>query len=170
MHLNAFIASTLTACLLGFTASTAAERSFEFIKIDSTGKKLPFKAKQWACVKDKSSGLTWEKKTEQGLSNADFIGTFHNNTAYINIINHQKLCGYDDWRLPELAELQALGRIRGTDSHLNTDFFPNAFDYWYWTGTPNKDNAEEMWLIRSEFGFIKTMGKNQKQHIRLVRD
>ena len=65
--------------------------------------------------------------------------------------NSEQLCGFADWRVPDLYELASLVRCRGgsyknldagcSGSYqkptIDTDYFPNAKSSWYWSASPN---------------------------------
>lgn len=88
-----------------------------FTKISATGQKLPDSATEWSCVLDNKTGLTWEKKTnDQGLHQFDksydvdnplrFPDT--NLYLFVDKVKAEKLCGFSNWRLPDVLELYAL--------------------------------------------------------------
>lgn len=107
---------------------------FSFIKVDADGKPLSADATDWSCVKDKVTGLMWERKTSDGglrdkgntyswynpdmNTNGQSEGTKNGGTctgeircdtqAYIDEVNKNGLCGYKDWRLPTPNELYGL--------------------------------------------------------------
>lgn len=116
---------------------------FQFTKLDSDGKALEnqassYSTEEWQCVKDETTGLTWEVKTLSGLQrythrytwyepneninggNAGEIGDNIlcdelencNTHAYITTINALNdgngLCGSNKWRLPLREELRSL--------------------------------------------------------------
>ena len=170
MRFSSLFLPLFSVAVVFTTTPASAARAFEFIKFDASGDALPFSATQWTCVKDSTSGLIWEKKHSEGLNNAEFVSNYSNTQAYINMMNSTNFCGYDDWRLPDKDELQGLGRTVGTDSHLNTDFFPNSHNFWYWTSSQKSADKSKAWSIRSDFGFSRARDKNEKHHMRLVRD
>ena len=70
------------------------------------------------CVKDDVSGLVWEGKTTSGLrsgattasvaGNAGVVPPVPAISAYIANVNAIQLCGFSDWRLPTVHELQTV--------------------------------------------------------------
>ncbi len=112
--------------------------SDNYIKIANDGSELPNSAtlgtnpKDWACTKDKKTGLIWEVKTDDGglrdkdltyswyepdmNKNGGFAGYQNgrddygnrNTYSYVNAVNEQALCGAKNWRLPNHDELKSL--------------------------------------------------------------
>ena len=128
-----------------------------FSKLSATGTVLADSAKEWSCVKDNTTGLIWEAKTnDDGLHDKDWMysygakgtgelsgekckGTDTCDTgAYIAAVNTEKLCGLSDWRLPKLTkanhEAGTLGEYAGIintqyDPTVNPTYFPNTVKY-----------------------------------------
>lgn len=132
--------------------------------------------RDWACTQDEK-GLFWELKTnDNGLHskkwtyswyNADTAtnggyagnenlgvckGSKCNTAAFIDVVNKEKLCGKDTWRLPTKAELMNLvtcsdeksislsdnekGTIcigKPTMPTIDKGYFPYTQANWYWT-------------------------------------
>jgi len=77
------------------------------------------------CVTDNLTGLMWVKTPDSTAR------TWANALTYANGLS---LCGYDDWRLPNVNELESLinAEQANTAAWLNTQGFSNvqAGDYW----------------------------------------
>jgi Protein of unknown function (DUF1566) len=148
--------------MVGFdvTAPSAldGELGSSYVKVANNGSLLTAAAAlgaaptNWACTKDKRTGLTWEIKTAaQGLrhyqnyySNYDSLvdpqnleGTppdqsqldwETNSIGYRNAVNAMALCGYTNWRIPTAEELFSLYNFGRSPSSLliDTDWFPNT--------------------------------------------
>jgi hypothetical protein len=56
-----------------------------------------------------------------------------NTEAYIAAVNASGLCGFDDWRLPTVAELVAIS-TQSAQPATDHATLPNIYQGWYWTG------------------------------------
>jgi hypothetical protein len=82
-------------------------------------------------VTDNLSGLMWARNGNQPTGKLNWEGA-------INYSNNLALCGYDDWRLPNIVELQSLIHEGESNSAgwLNTNWFLNVVgNSSYWTST-----------------------------------
>lgn len=115
-------------------------------------------AKDWACTKDNITGLVWEVKTPapshyrhnkhryvwhfanvnlqpkvEGTTVAcgnTLDGKACNTENYLQKINAEKLCGFSDWRLPSVRELQSLVHYGHSAPAIDPEFFPNSLGYY----------------------------------------
>ena len=146
------------------------------------------------CVKDNSTGLTWEGKTTSGLrvgtrgvTNYDSttelqisgsavaptqtqIEDVGNSIGYRNAVNASGLCGYSDWRLPSLSELQGLV-VLGTNPSIDHTWFPNTVQYGkYWTSSPYVGRVYYAWYVSFSDGLADYFFRyDSTRLIRLVR-
>jgi len=147
------------------------------------------------CVKDNHTGLIWEGKTASGdragnnkYTNLDSTaiyqdssGTYFNtqeeidastnSIGYVNSVNNQLLCGFNNWRMPTMAELRTLVKA-GSSPTIDPDWFPNTSKVgvvnFYWSS----DSTEEYdWgaSICISDGRESPEPRNQNNRIRLVR-
>lgn len=169
-----------------------------FLKLDATGRPLTeqratFERQPWACVKSIQDGLTWEvKQTEPGLhyrsntyiwrrtgSNAaparddthSCTGSACDTASYVEAVNAQGYCGFHDWRLPTRAELHSLldrSAVYPAPT-INTDYFPNTVNSYYWTATPNPNDERLAWFVYFGSGYEYYDLKSTPFAVRLVR-
>ena len=115
------------------------------------------------CVLDSSTGLMWEvKTTDGGLRDWDRNYTNYDNTeaaqkqisdtvfvaptldeinaptnsvGFKNDVNAQGLCGFNNWRLPTVGELQSIIKL-GSQPTIDTTWFPNTRVWHFWSASP----------------------------------
>ncbi|HFE32150.1 MAG TPA: DUF1566 domain-containing protein [Gammaproteobacteria bacterium] len=168
-----------------------------FVRLDGNGQPLPKTAREqtWPCVLDRHSGLIWEVKTRRpGLHQRDRLFSWRQTSprhtggvatddagcdaapctaqALVQAVNRQGWCGAHGWRLPEREELRSLVDygIPYPGPTLNTRYFPNTRRQFYWSATPSANEADEAWGIGFAFGFDYAYPKDNRVHVRLVRD
>jgi Protein of unknown function (DUF1566) len=119
---------------------------------------------QTDCVKDYSTGLTWEAKhpansslryvgrtytnydntsklqVGTGASSGRFptvaeINDPSNSIGFVNAVNASALCGFTDWRRPTKEEIETLSR--SSPNGTDTTWLPLNAVSSYWTSTPD---------------------------------
>ncbi len=130
------------------------------------------------CVKDNVTGLIWEGKTASGdRAGNDSYYNFEANTnsnnslGYAAYVNGLSLCGFTDWRLPTVEELQTIVDygVAYPGPAINTTWFPNTASTFYWASTPYVSNAGYSWSIYFSLGTITTNPRLFPYAVRLVR-
>lgn len=151
----------------------------------------------WACTRDNVTGLIWEVKVNnvahlrhQGHSYtwydtdatinggaAGEIGTATsctstltncNTSAFRDAVNTVGLCGANDWRMPDLGELQSLVSYAG--SVVDVTWLPNTTSNRYWTSQTYAGAASLAWYV--DFVLGNPGASNSKagaNSVRLVR-
>ncbi len=155
------------------------------------------------CVKDNITGLTWEGKTLINFSDlrsvyktyTNFTSTSFpvkwngsvyvnptqadidsntNSVGYKNYVNSIALCGYTDWRLPEISELTGIFITGNLAVYgLDRDWFPSASSIRpYWSGTDVIDGSPlssiRSWSANEDGTIINNLRENQLE-VKLVR-
>ena len=152
------------------------------------------------CVKDNSTGLIWEGKPTSGDRSTDNTYTNYDNTpgrqtlddlpptyeqinasnntvGYVNFVKASSLCGFTDWRLPTVDELQgiSLGQKKAADApSIDTTWFPNTqlglFNA-YWSSTPQINDSRNGFFFEFRTGFSDgAVLRSATISIRLVRN
>ena len=118
------------------------------------------------CVVDNLTGLMWMQSPD-GVTPRNWTGAF----TYVSSINSLNLCGYADWRLPNINELRSLvhsgfnERICGGVScsylsdWLNTQGFSTLQRNNYWSSTTDANSVIRAWVVLMTDGFIDNIPK-----------
>lgn len=135
----------MTFCIAcGTTLNCTATEQLPATLLDKAGKPNALRAR---CATIQDSNLTWELKTDDGGVHdkdnvyrwggigAEKTGTifFDDWNSLLSAANTEKLCGFDDWRVPTIDELKTL--LSNTDKNpvINTAIFPLTLSIPYWS-------------------------------------
>lgn len=129
-----------------------------------------------SCVKDNVTGLIWEGKEATGSRAGSRVYTNYDNSAalqkydgilyikptqveindatnsigYMNYVNSIGLCGYTDWRLPTVDELETIvnAGIHYPGPTIDGTWFPNPpSSSWVWSSSPYVSSSGDAWSI-----------------------
>jgi hypothetical protein len=101
------------------------------------------------CVTDNLTGLMWSKNANAApsvLPNGE--ETWQDALDYVKSINNGAgLCGYNDWGLPNINELESLVNADRANlaAWLNSQGFSNVQDYYYWSSTTIAPGTDSAW-------------------------
>jgi hypothetical protein len=129
--------------------------------MDAMGKTVTANAR---CVTIHKSGLTWELKTDDGGIHdrdnvyrwggigAEKTGTIFSDdwNSLTNAANTEKLCGFDDWRVPTIDELNTLVSNTTTKPAIDTAIFPLTLAAPYWSVSTYQNYPEHAQTV--DFG------------------
>ena len=102
----------------------------------------------------------------------------------VDAANSEQLCGFSDWRVPDLYELASLVRCRGGSYQnldkscsgsyqkptIDTKYFPNTQSSRYWSASPYADYSYDAWLLLFYNGYdYYGYSRDRYNHVRLVR-
>ena len=181
--------TAIESTLLPASAKTADH----FERLDIDGKRID-DSETWSCVADNRTKLVWEVKTaDGGIRDANHSYSWYDperdsqtgvkdggrcsggvkcDTHHYRVsLNQERLCGYDDWRLPSREELETLVEFQTKKSKASIDsrFFPLAAASWYWTASSNHRNPGYAWYVLFRNGIPLNDLKARPKHVRLVR-
>ena len=184
-----------------FPDQSDGDVGFSFSKLDVDGTELPIDALNYGCLVDETTSLVWEVKSftqgdlryyndtyswfrPNGVNDGGDAGTATGGACasgvdcdtqgYVDALNAANHCGFDDWRLPSVAEAFDLANMAGIvaadqANGLDNLLWPHAG--FYWTGTPAATGTGEAWLIQYDSAGtdVYTTGKSSTAGVRLVR-
>ena len=138
------------------------------------------------CVYDAATGLTWESKQSNGPRSYKNLYTNVGNgpddvATYIETVNNSELCGYKNWRIPNLIELMSLVDYSiETDSNIRaiSQFWFPYTGYEYWTasaaysGYLSDRRRKLFYIVDFAFGqvYVGYASEPQRYAVRLVRN
>lgn len=126
-------------------------------------------------VTDKVTGLMWQK-CDVGYTGADCrIDDQHQGPRLmswllaLDFASNNTNYGYNDWRLPNIKELQSLVESACFNPALNDALFPIKNYGHYWTSTPDTVNDTKVWVMDLGSGQERIMSKESVLSLLLVR-
>lgn len=81
-----------------------------------------------------------------------------------------EFAGYEDWRLPDKNELEAIVDSRCVTPASNVGVFPATPSAYFWASSPYAGFSHGAWSVDFGFGAVNATDKSGKIHVRLVRD
>jgi hypothetical protein len=159
-----------------------------YTKVANNGADLPDSAQlgsgasDWACTRANSSGLTWEVKTADGglrdkgkiytnydgsYGSAAQIAAASNSLGFAAAVKGSALCGFSDWRMPDVGELYGLVDT-STMPTINPTYFPNTPSSYFWSGSPDAYGSSSAWGVYFDDGYVDGSNRNDGS-VRLVR-
>lgn len=123
-------------------------------------------------VSDRLTGLTWEKKTNDGVSlnDKDQTSTYADLSLWIlalNGLNGSRPCfaGHCDWRMPTVHELQSLHDNCGLGAPCSAIPGYTKSGH-YWSSSEDGPNA---WFVDFSSSLVNHVSKFNAMHMRAVR-
>ncbi|NEX16856.1 MAG: hypothetical protein C1943_09565 [Halochromatium sp.] len=117
---------------------------------------LPFVDNGDGTITDPNTGLMWERCV-YGRTGIDcFNGSASEMTWQEALTNAQNAsrAGYNDWRLPNVKELQSLvdyGAL-GPAAAIDERFFPETPSGYFWSSSPSALEVDSPWSVHSRYG------------------
>lgn len=165
---------------------------FVFTRLDSDGHVVGEEAETWQCVLDNITGLVWEiKTTDGGIHDQSHTYRWGGASAFLNaagdyysdwnvlveVSRTEALCGFNDWRVPTVKELENLRFLKRSRPGLDRNFFSGAVSQLYWTATPDArsttrfpEEPMQAWSVDFGEGTVQqTTERNTELRVRLVR-
>lgn len=115
------------------------------------------------CVTDNLTGLMWVKSPDS------ITRTWSDALTYANGLI--SICGYDDWRLPNVNELESLVNAEqaNTATWLTTQGFSNVQASFYWSSTTFASLTGYAWVVSMFSGLVVNYYKVNNYYVWPVR-
>jgi hypothetical protein len=137
-----------------------------------------FTAVTGGCVLDNVTGLMWEVKTNDSSPGLrDWTKTYTNNldgtstdaSGFVTAVNASNLCGFNNWRLPTVDELQSIVDYGATTgAKIDATWFPNTQPGIFWSASPYVANPAVAWYVLFSLGSVNGSGRTVANFVRLV--
>jgi hypothetical protein len=157
-----------------------------------------FTAVTGGCVQDNVTGLMWEGKTTDGglrdwtktYTNYDSttsaqknngsnyvnpsqaeIDAATNTVGFIAAVNASNLCGFNNWRLPTVDELQSIEdySVAYPGPLIDITWLPNTQGQGYWASSPAINYSGGAWYVDFSYGYSSLNDRTYGYFVRLVR-
>jgi Protein of unknown function (DUF1566) len=144
------------------------------------GAPLYYKVRDDGTIQDLNTRLIWEVKCSGGCGLHD-VGNLYvwsegsQETIWdwlddINAEGGTGYAGHNDWRIPNVRELQSIVDYGVSFPAIDPIFGPTAANYFlYWSSTTVADFTESAWHVDFSFGVVNAFGKNALLFVRAVR-
>jgi len=111
---------------------------------------------------DEKTGLVWQ----DNKAVAKVVKNYEDAVAYCDAL---EVDGFDDWRLPSLAEAYTIVDLRRDRPALMSGFEMRVSER-FWTATPFAgDPKAQAWRILMSYGEAESYTKRREHHVRCVR-
>lgn len=151
---------------------------------------------RWSCVRDHVTGLAWEIKESNPehtrytghtyrwwLDSQEFNGGFPDSStsgtctglsscdtqSYLNHVNQEGLCGFNDWRLPTVKELSSIAVLSNVMPAVDAKFFPDVAQPRFFTRESLAKDPSRAWYVYFSDGSVSSTNKGDASQVRLVR-
>ena len=114
-------------------------------------------------ISDHSTGLMWQQ------SGPDQKMTWEEALESCETLNME---GYDDWRLPNVKELQSISTYLFVQPAVESSIFPDVESEPYWASTTmlEPENSSKAWMTDFRFGIVSYKEKTEYQNVMAVRN
>jgi len=94
-------------------------------------------------VTDNCTGLMWQKETAPGV---------YSSSAAIEYCESLALAGHEDWRLPNVRELQSIVDYGRWGPAIDPAFQAGAD--WYWSSSAVLNSTDAVWMVLFNCGYV----------------
>ena len=165
---GALIRFPATGQTTSYPTGTETDRDDGYYEKGATERYHTYTVGSDVVVVDENTGLEWEQKT---VDNKDTMYTWLNAIDYCEnqIGTSGTYAGHDDWRLPNIKELQSIVDYGVFNPSINS-IFTNTESDDYWSSTTYAGNADYAWYVYFHGGYVDTDFKSTVAYVvRAVR-
>lgn len=123
-------------------------------------------------VTDNNTGLQWQRTlpaTYAGCTVGEPAGSRCKWEEAVNYCETLNYGGYEDWRLPEINELETLPDYGKQSPSIDINVFPSTQSDFYWSKNENVNKLTEGWVTSFEYGWGYLRNKTSAYYARCVR-
>jgi hypothetical protein len=116
------------------------------------------------CVTDNLTGLMWTR-------NANLPAAGQTWQQALDYANNLSLCGFSDWHLPNINELESLvnSEVSNQSSFLNAQGFSGVLGNGYWSSSSRAGSAGNAWFVDMSAGNVNYSIKSDSFYVWPVR-
>ena len=111
-------------------------------------------------VYDNNTSLMWQQTIPRKYYTWDDALSYCDGLTY---------AGYSDWRLPTPQELLTIVDNSRSDPAIDTTFFPDTPNNWFWSSSTYVDNTSYAWGVTFGIGYVASNDKHHHIYVRCVR-
>jgi hypothetical protein len=118
-------------------------------------------------ISDATTGLMWEQKTDDGgIQDKDITSTWEEALVYCENLSSGR---YNDWRLPNINEIQSILDYEHAEPAIDILYFPNTIWSAYWSATTRANDVYSAWGVNAGYGNVSSRNKSFLYYVRAVR-
>ena len=110
-------------------------------------------------VTDHNTNLMWQQGENWGM----------NWEAALTCCENLELAEYDDWRLPNVKELESITEETIYAPAIDTRYFPGTHSTFYWSSSTDVGNTSFAWRVDFNDGYVPGINKSNSYYVRCVR-
>jgi len=167
---------------LGFNNASYSQNCTNY---QSTTPSVDFTDNADGTISHQPTGLMWkvcsegQTYTNGSCENPALPFKWTEALAQVNTVNTEGYAGYNDWRLPNIKELNALVELSCFDPAINADLFPNTVAARYASSSPRVRaltslESDMAWVVNFKDGSLPNSGDlsplYQGEYLRLLRN